>query len=98
MGMNLLRRSCDTNPTEPAPNPSRFTVVREHEVGMHWVAMIHYPGCTNFEGHKVVLGKGPLPSTRARFDPHFEEGGDVVARFAPTADGYAMAMGLAAKL
>lgn len=84
-------RGCATNPRAEAPDPTKFRVLQEERVGQLWVAMLHYPGCTNFEGHKVVVCKGTAPSRRTRLDPHFTEGGDIVARFQPTLDGFALA-------
>lgn len=84
-------RGCATNPQAEAPNPKKFRVLQEERVGQLWVAMLHYPGCTNFEGHKVVVCKGTAPSRRTTLDPHFTEGGDIVARFQPTLDGFALA-------
>lgn len=98
MGMNLLGRNCYTNETQAAPNPDSFTVRRQEVVGSNWVALIHYPGCTNFEGHKVIVGTGLLPSERTSLDPHFESGGDIIARFAPTEQGYARALAFAQTL
>jgi hypothetical protein len=84
-------RGCSTNPQAAAPNPARFRVLQEERVGRLWVAMLQYPNCSNFEGHKVVVCKGVAPSLRTSLDPHFSENGDIVARFAPTPAGFALA-------
>lgn len=85
------RRSCWTSPEAEAPDPSRFRVLQEERIGQLWVAMLHYPNCSNFEGHKVIVCKGAAPSSRSFLDPHFSEQGDIVARFAPTPHGFALA-------
>ena len=85
------RQGCWTRPDAQAPDPSRFRVLQEERVGKLWVAMLHYPNCSNFEGHKIVVCKGAAPSTRPSLDPHFSENGDIVARFAPTPHGFSLA-------
>lgn len=80
-----------------APNPIEFEVLRNVKVGNHWVAKIHYPNCTNYEGKKVVILRQD-PSTMTELDPHFREGGPVVARFEPTTRGFEQAIVFARNL
>lgn len=91
MGMNLLRRSCYTNSTAPAPSPSLFTVIQVTEVGSLFVSMIRYHNATNMEGKKCLVTTFD-PRKRKIVDPHFSESRAVLARMLPTDAGYESAV------
>ncbi len=58
------------------------------------LAEIVYPNCPTFEGRKLILFEGVTASWLRRqtaIDPHFMEGGHIVARFAPTPEGLRLA-------
>jgi hypothetical protein len=73
-------------------------------VGDHTVAVIHYHGCTNYEGEKVLVYRHTSVKrvTRASFlDPHFCDSDNHLspfARFAPTRAGWAAALTCARSL
>lgn len=82
------------------PQPDNFQFVRLQQVEQHVVAEVQYPDCNNYEGRKILV----LPRTTVHtvshltsLDPHFCDGGHVspFARFAPTEDGWEMAIVLA---
>jgi hypothetical protein len=96
MGINLFKPSggsvstgADTSP--PNPNPAKFQVLTgwDFPVSGMCVLVVRYAGCTTYEGRKCLVCKGKVADyvDRAELDPHFTEGGPVVARFAPTVEG-----------
>jgi len=100
--------SCDsklsytaTSPSPPNPDPKKFTIVKTYEV-RGWAAkfsalLIKYDGCTNYEGHKVLVFKYPLSTIESlkEIDPHFCDTGHIspIARFEPTSCGWRYAIG-----
>jgi len=89
------------------PNPRNFTITRCLEIGVGGdllLAEVHYLGCTNFEGRKILLYRGVSRYTLERqtvIDPHFSEGERYVhpiARIVPTDEGWAMGVKLATEL
>ncbi|MBD99750.1 MAG: hypothetical protein CMO34_07915 [Verrucomicrobia bacterium] len=68
------------------PNPDNFEVLREKQYGSVWFSIIRYPNCTNYEGKKVLITK-IRPSYMKTLDPHFNEDGNIIARFRPTEEG-----------
>lgn len=82
----------------PNPDPYNFRVLMEKQVGDYLVAMIFYPDATNFEGVKTVLLKSTSTlKGKSCFDPHFIEGGHLIARFLPNEDGWTLAIEVAQK-
>lgn len=76
---------------DPNPDPKVFRVVMYWTIGRYTVAKIHYPGCTTFEGYKVLVYP-TVVFDRLRqqkvLDPHFSSGPDSpLARFPATNDG-----------
>lgn len=68
-------------------------VVKTHK-GRYLLAEIIYPNCPTFEGRKLILFDGVSAKWLARqtaIDPHFTEGGHIIARFAPTPEGLRLA-------
>lgn len=81
---------CTTVPAQPRlsyePDPYTFKLIASEQHGSLWVAIVEYPDCITFEGLKVlVLDRDPNGMTA--LDPHFNPGGYLVARFAPTEKG-----------
>lgn len=77
------------------PNPLNFVIEEIEQVEMYVIAMIIYPNCTNFEGRKLVVFRGATVQEikqMTTIDPHFYEDSKIIARFAPTHDGYKMAL------
>lgn len=105
MGAGPFTRSsscCESAPTErpkqvaPNPDPHKFELKKLHFVGGGAVVMIHYPGCTNYEGNKVLAyryeGDFKQCLFDGRIDPHFcEKHISPIARFVPTEEGFEMA-------
>ncbi len=92
----LMQRKCILNPEEDAPDPSNWHIIKYEMVSCYTVAKIHYPNCTNFEGDKIlvlmnvnILG---MKKHGYKLDPHFNPEGPVIARFKPTALGWADAI------
>lgn len=81
------------------PDPARFRFVKFEEVEGHLVVMLEYPNCTNYEGKKVLLFKDMTLNdlfARKEIDPHFTaKESSMVARFAPTDEGWNLAVLLA---
>ena len=86
-------------PRAPNPNPRRFTVIDACSIGEHLVTLIHYPGCTNFKGNKILVFRNTARVdifSSTVIDPHFCESGHIkpFARFEPTEIGWASAIEL----
>ena len=63
-----------------------------------YVLKVHYRGCTNFEGFKIMVYRGQYEE-RDILDPHFCDSPEApIARFAPTSEGLLMALQLAKSL
>lgn len=73
------------------PNPENFRVKDCHRIGNHWVSKINYPDARNFEGDKILLTTWN-PLSRSIIDPHFTDGGGILARFEPTKLGWELAI------
>ena len=79
------------------PNPKRFNVITEKKIGDLTIAKVNYPDCTNYEGNKILVMKSKYlakAKNKGTLDPHFckDESLSPVARFAPTKDGWHMAL------
>lgn len=87
MGMRLFSssRSYESNPLNP--NPSKFTIKQKYQQGKYWLSLIHYHGCTNYEGNKILVTCFD-PSDRFSIDPHFSVSSGIIARFQPTQRGW----------
>lgn len=76
------------------PNPLVFIIDKAERLGDYVIAKVVYPGCTNFEGNKILVWKGVDDVWlvgRVELDPHFTEESNLVARFVPTEQGWKMA-------
>jgi hypothetical protein len=78
-----------TNPLNP--NPRNFVVKSYRQFGAIYVAVINYPNCKNYEGNKVLVMLSN-PNYMSMIDPHFAEGGTIIARFEPTKQGKSAAV------
>jgi len=95
------RKSADSRisagPLPPNPDPHTFTIERVKQTGDYVSVLVHYPGCTNYEGRKILVLAGITePQLRAMrvLDPHFLENGPVIARFRPDELGWELALRL----
>jgi len=89
-------KSCSTNYTAPAPNPSpsRWTMITKVQLDNAYVLKVRYHDCNNFEGVKIMVYKGQY-KPRAVLDPHFEDTTcSPIARFKPTDEGWRLAVDL----
>lgn len=89
-----------TPPPSLHPDPARFKI-RDFFRGQHAVALkVHYPDAGHYEGNKVIVIKGFWDTADIlkldKLDPHFSENGLVIARFAPTEQGWLDAKNFAA--
>lgn len=77
------------------PDPEKFKIKRQKKIGHLYISEIEYIGCTTFEGLKILVTKFN-PKKRDRIDPHFDENGEVMARFNPGVNGWENARWFAA--
>jgi hypothetical protein len=92
--------------TSANPDPSKYRLVKKEQRHGHLIVELHYDGCTNFEGHKLLVFKNTtweklLLRNRDRIDPHFNHSRKYqypVARFVPNATGWKLARATAAIL
>jgi len=89
-------------PKPPMPNPAEFKIMASFECSDDkdtWIAVkVNYPGCTNYEGNKILVFQGlSLETIKSvtMLDPHFSDKKGYlspVARFKPTEHGWQLAM------
>jgi len=88
------------NDEPPMPDPANYSIISVVEIGYYTIVGVHYPGCTTFEGKKILvfhcISEDDLQKhddQRLPLDPHFSEKEGVfpVARFEPTERGWKMA-------
>lgn len=85
------------------PDPKNFVIMKESRFGEALALEVRYPDCRNYEGRKIMVYRAVssdeiLRRNQGTMDPHFS--GNLfrmspVARFEPTAEGWAMAVALA---
>lgn len=76
------------------PDPGKFDILERHlsRGGAYTALLVHYKGCSNFEGWKLLIMEGDHTDTvYSSLDPHFAEGSDLVARFSPDDRGLKLA-------
>ena len=105
MGMSIgfSSSSLDESVALCNPDPSEFTILSKTLIEGNLVIKVHYKGCTNYEGNKILLFCGVsvkqvLKINDGKIDPHFSENPRTVhpfARFEPTQKGWEMAVRLA---
>jgi hypothetical protein len=80
-------RGDDWTPTAPDPNPFKFKVLKQENVGKRSILLVEYEGCTTFGGRKLLLTRRKWTGG-SQLDPHLL-GDDhiVMARFEPTDEG-----------
>jgi len=74
----------------PNPNPRNFSILEKIQYSKACVLMVHYPGCTTFEGRKILVFEGKFTPYKV-LDPHFNSTSNLLARFKPTKEGWQMA-------
>lgn len=80
--------------TTPNPNPYRFSIEEIWPGEKYVLLKVNYPDATTFEGNKLLLMEGISVKDILKLksiDPHFFKGGKIIARFAPTKKGLALA-------
>ena len=99
MGISPLRNflSGGTSPLlDGNPDPKRFKILSIWEVKEYTLAVVRYPNCTTYKGHKLLMYEGRIRETLSKLeelDPHvLEEGLSPIARFAPTDAGFRVAL------
>ncbi|AXQ69257.1 hypothetical protein HOU02_gp468 [Caulobacter phage CcrBL9] len=88
------------------PDPVKWKLIREQRSGRGLVLEIDYPGCTNYEGRKVLVFQAYsldeiTKKNKGWLDPHFLNDPKLispVARFEPTDRGWRMALACAKAL
>lgn len=83
-------------PQPPEPDARKFEILQAQEINGWTIAIVHYPGCTTYDGKKLLVFPCSSQKVRAQklLDPHFLESNDVlspVARFEPTKRGIELA-------
>ena len=95
---HFFGKSCWTNSRDEeavSPNPDVWTLNKWTEYSNACVMKLTYPGCTNYEGMKIIVMPGKVRKS-GTLDPHFSEGVDSpIARFPPTDEGWMRACTLA---
>lgn len=104
MGLNFFSTSiCDCttvcNPKSNInPKPDQYEILKYKEIGNYLIIKMHYIGCTNFEGHKILVYENVDLKKLLKqklIDPHFSESSSYkhpIARFIPTDKGWNMAL------
>lgn len=81
------------------PDPATYSVIDHKEFGNYLVLKVSYDNITDgkFEKIKIMVLKAkPMDLVKSKaLDPHFAKDGMVVARFAPTAEGWSDALAFA---
>ena len=89
MGMHVCGSgSCQLSDGK-APDPSNFKIIKDicQQIGRFTIVVIHYPGCTNYDGYKIIVFENinlEQLFKMKNIDPHFEKGVDIIARFQPS--------------
>ncbi len=82
----------------PNPDSLKWTLIRLEQLANAHVMKVRYDGCTNYEGHKIMVYLGKYKH-KDDLDPHFCESADSpVARFRPDEKGWANAVKFAESL
>ena len=95
--MGLFKKSSWHSRDFPAgnvnPNPKDFVIETVFHGKRGCVLRVRYPGCTNFEGRKILVFMDKREALKAEenglLDPHFLQSGGLLARFRP--DQFALA-------
>ena len=80
--------------SNPNPNPLVFSVLRSRQIGNNLLVEVEYPGCTNFEGRKIMVYLNATIRellAQGSIDPHFSSSTrhlSPYARFRPTRSGW----------
>lgn len=98
--MGVFKKSChskdnlfETTPTKGNPNPKNFNIIESKKINNYTVLRVHYPGCTNYEGSKILVFRDTKDHDfLLELDPHFFRHSKLIARFVPTAEGWDMAI------
>ena len=89
-----MSRPAPTPPTLPNPDPRSFVIQHHVKMGNMVILIVVYPGCTTFEGRKILVFRGvSLRKLLAlkELDPHFCDDPahpSPVARFRPDDQGW----------
>lgn len=74
------------------PDPFKFSLLKREYVNGNTIILANYEGCKSFGGNKLMVLLGKHDGILSVLDPHFiDEDYPVVARFAPTKEGWDMA-------
>jgi len=101
MGLRLFSSSTADAPVilpfVPNPDPKDFLILKSEQIGKYLVVKVKYPGCTNYEGIKILVYRGVSLDKlilQNSLDPHFAANPNYIspiARFVPTDQGWKMA-------
>jgi hypothetical protein len=82
--MGTIKLFSDGVSTAPNPDPANFRILKITVIEKYVIATVHYPGCTTFQGKKVLLFQTTKEELLLRkiLDPHFvEDDSTLIARF-----------------
>lgn len=84
-------------PANPNPDPKNFLIKRALEIKPWLILEVVYPGCTNYEGRKILVYKAMFIDIvkQNNLDPHFSNNKKYhspFARFVPTNEGWEAAI------
>lgn len=86
------------------PRPDKYRILDSEQIGDFLILFVHYDGCTNYEGKKVLVFKDTTLAdlkVQKLIDPHFSNTSHYkhpIARFVPTPYGRKAARLLATSL
>ena len=89
--MGMFGLASENNPTPPNPDPTNFAIKSGSQYGEYAMLEVHYPGCTSYNGNKILVFKETLEHLQHRLslDPHFlERNKELIARFPSTYEGH----------
>lgn len=98
--MGVIKFFSDDHTIAPNPDPKNFTIkavnLWQHKRSI-CVVEVNYPGCTTFEGNKILVYEAELKvfSNPSYLDPHFTETNHLLARFPASNEGLADALAYA---
>jgi hypothetical protein len=86
MGMGVRLYTPSGSDDTLNPDPYNFKLLGAVAINQVTVAEVLYPGCSNYEGRKLLLLNLSWAEVVAlkKLDPHFSEDGPLIARFKPT--------------
>jgi hypothetical protein len=98
--MGVIKLFSDSKYEAPNPDPKNFKILAisiAKKKRSICVVEVNYPGCTTFEGDKILVYEAELKvfSNPSYLDPHFTATNRLIARFPATDEGLTDALAFA---